>query len=324
MIGPASRFARVARRFRIRVRLASISAMSVGSGAHSELVSPIGSTEGIGVGTAELLEFLDTSVLPIVDGGNAHAECDCCLLVTQSSTHDQTNRGLFIVRQVSQGCCKRPGVDSGNLRAPDTPIHTSIGSDLEPTFFIGGQPTPALAAHRLQHPSRTPFLVIPLANEVFTHTEEVTHGDLARFKIFETKEPKKDLLNHVLGTLRPDQTSNEGPERSVMLLVERTHHGPPGLRNRCRTDAGGGGVSRPRASLHRLRGCFTIQDKWFGVHVKRGPSRIIDADLSRLAGHSNEKARPTPDPWRRLYACIREVLVDPALFRVNRWPASAV
>ena len=318
MVGPVSRLARVASLCRIRVRLASISAMRLGSGAHSEVVSPIRSTAGVGFGTAELLEFFDTSVFPIVDGGDIYAKSLSCLLITQPPTHDQSNRRLLVVRQVSQGCRKHPRVDSSDARAPDSRFRSSIGSYFEPTFFFRGGPTPALAADRLEHSPRTPLLVIPLANEVFTHPKEVTHRDLARFEIFQTKEPKKHLLDHVLGTLGPDQTSNEGCERPVVLLVEQPHHGASSLWNRRRTGPAIGGISRPRTSSHPVGFRVTIQDKWFGVHLERDPSRIIDAGLSRLAGPSSEKARPTPDPWRRLYACIQQVLVDPAFFRVNR------
>jgi len=88
-----------------------------------------------------------------------------------------------------------------------------------------------MPAGRLERSSRTLLLVIPLADEVLTDPEEITHGDLARFEIFETEKPKKHLLHHVLGTLGPHQAANERLKRPVMLLIERTNHRPSSLRN---------------------------------------------------------------------------------------------
>lgn len=120
----------------------------------------------------------------------------------------------------------------GETRVPDTRLNTSISVSFEPTFVLRARPTPILLeADLLEHLSRTPLLVVPLSNEIFPYPKEVTHGDFARFEIFEPEESKKHLLNHVLGTLRADQSSNEGSKRPVMILVERANHDPAGLRN---------------------------------------------------------------------------------------------
>jgi hypothetical protein len=200
-----------------------------------------------------LLEFFDTSVFPIVDGGDIHAKSHSCLLITQPPTHDQSNRRLLVVRQVSQGCLEHPGVDPGDARAPDLRFRPSIGRCAESTPFFRGEPTRVLAAHRLERPSRSSLLVIPLADKVLTHSKEITHRDLARFEIFETEETKKHLLNHVLSTFGPDQAANERSKRPVMALVERTNHRPSRFRGCSRTSPVGRCISRLRAWSRSIR-----------------------------------------------------------------------
>jgi len=178
-----------------------------------------------------LLEFLDTAILPIVDGGYGHTERYCCLLIAQPSAHDHSNCRLLIVRQVPQGCREHPCVDPGHARAPNTRFRASTGSSAKPISIVRGEPTCIMPAGRLERSSRTLLLVIPLADEVLTDPEEITHGDLARFEIFETEKPKKHFLHHVLGTLGPHQAANERLKRPVMLLIKRTDHRPSSLRN---------------------------------------------------------------------------------------------
>jgi hypothetical protein len=192
-----------------------------------------------------LLEFFDTSVFPIVDGGDIHAKSHSCLLITQPPTHDQSNRRLLVVRQASQGCLEPPGVDPGDARAPDFHFRSPIGRHAEPPPFFRSEPTCILSADRLERPSRTPLLVISLADEVLTYSKEITHGDLARFEIFEAEETKEHFLDHVLGTFGPDQAANEGSKGSVMPLVERTNHRPSGFWNPCGTSTAGRCIGRP-------------------------------------------------------------------------------
>ena len=78
----------------------------------------------------------------------------------------------------------------------------------------------------LARPSVPLIAVVPLADEVFADTEEITHGDLAPFKIPDLKETKKHLLSDLLGLLGPGQTPEKDDQPLMMEVVELLN--PPG------------------------------------------------------------------------------------------------
>ena len=92
---------------RTLARLATASAMTNGLIGDSMLAR-----RETGVFTFDdFSEFSDTAMFPIVNGAGADSERARCLLVTQSSTDDQTNGRLFIVGQKGHGTLKCPTSD---------------------------------------------------------------------------------------------------------------------------------------------------------------------------------------------------------------------
>jgi hypothetical protein len=61
------------------------------------------------------LEFLDTTMFPVVDGRSVHAERTRCLFVTQSPADDQVDGGSLVFVEALHGRSKISGANESLL-----------------------------------------------------------------------------------------------------------------------------------------------------------------------------------------------------------------
>lgn len=107
----------------------------------------------IGVGSEQFLEFFDTAVLPVVDGGNGYSKGFCCLLVTEPPAHDQSYGCLLVIRQVPEGCGEHPCVDPSDPRVPGDLFSCVAGPDAGPTLLLSRDSAGNKTAGGFERPS---------------------------------------------------------------------------------------------------------------------------------------------------------------------------
>ena len=130
-------------------------------------------------------EFLDATVFPIGDGCDTHSKRVSRLLMTQSPTHNQLDGRLLFVRQSAHGRSKRLGANTDRLyRTPHA---------LRITVLFVCRRTPKI----LQDLAKSTISVISLANEILTHSIEITHRDVSSFEIIDPKQRKEDFLHDI-------------------------------------------------------------------------------------------------------------------------------
>ena len=78
----------------------------------------------------------------------------------------------------------------------------------------------------LARPAVPLITVVPLANQVFSDTKEITHGDFAAFKISDLKESKKHLLGDVISLFAAGEATKKDDHPLVMEVKELAN--PPG------------------------------------------------------------------------------------------------
>jgi hypothetical protein len=199
---------------RTLARLAAASAMINGLIGDS---MPVRGDPGICV-FDDFSEFSDTTVFPVVDGADADLERTRCLLVTQSLADDQTNRRLFIVGQKRHRTLECSTSDERHHTSPLVSI-TRGRIGIEVDTGLEGPPVSKLLART----TVSLLTVVALPNQVLTHPEEITHGDITAFKILDSIESKKDLLCQILGPLRGGQSPQKA-EHPIVIGLEKPHH----------------------------------------------------------------------------------------------------